>query len=84
MQGGATEFFTGYNPPYWHTKFGFEVSPNGRFAEHEQITDFETLKQIVLEVHKHGLELFINLNARYYTDEVFDLIKKMVSEFEEI
>jgi len=37
-----------------------------------------------LEVHKHGLELFINLNARYYTDEVFDLIKKMVSEFEEI
>ena len=84
VQGGATEFFTGYNPPYWHTRFGFEVSPNGRFAEHEQITDFETLKQIVLEVHKHGLELFINLNARYYTDEVFDLIKKMVSEFEEI
>jgi len=84
VQGLATEFFTGYNPPYWHTKFGFEVSPNGRFAEHEQITDFETLKQIVLEVHKHGLELFINLNARYYTDEVFDLIKKMVSEFEEI
>ena len=84
VQGWATEFFTGYNPPYWHTKFGFEVSPNGRFAEHEQITDFETLKEIVLEVHKHGLELFINLNARYYTDEVFDLIKKMVSEFEEI
>jgi len=84
VQGWATEFFTGYNPPYWHTKFGFEVSPNGRFAEHEQITDFETLKQIVLEVHKHGLELFINLNARYYTDEVFGLIKKMVSEFEEI
>ena len=84
VQGWATEFFTGYNPPYWHTKFGFEVSPNGRFAEHEQITDFETLKQIVLEVHKHGLELFINLNARYYTDEVFDLVKKMVSEFEEI
>ena len=84
VQGWATEFFTGYNPPYWHTKFGFEVSPNGRFAEHEQITDFETLKQIVLEVHKHGLELFINLNAWYYTDEVFGLIKKMVSEFEEI
>ncbi|RAL57804.1 hypothetical protein BLD25_00400 [Candidatus Gracilibacteria bacterium GN02-872] len=84
VQGGATEFFTGYNPPYWHTKFGFEVSPNGRFAEHEQITDFETLKQIVLEVHKHGLELFINLNARYYTDEVFELIKQMVEEFKEI
>ena len=84
VQGWATEFFTGYNPPYWHTKFGFEVSPNGRFAEHEQITDFETLKQIVLEVHKHGLELFINLNARYYTDEVFELIKQMVEEFKEI
>ena len=40
----ATEFFTWYNPPYWYEKFWFEVSPNGRFAEHEQITDFETLK----------------------------------------
>ncbi|RKW22425.1 hypothetical protein D8B46_05350 [Candidatus Gracilibacteria bacterium] len=84
VDGGATEFFTGYNPPYWHEKFGFEVSPNGRFSEHEQITDFETLKQIVFEVHKHKLELFINLNARYYTDEVFELIKQMVDEFQQI
>lgn len=80
----ATEFFTGYNPPYWSDKFGFEVSPNGRFAEHEQITDFETLQQIVEEVHKHGLELFVNLNAWYYTDETFPLIEKMVAEFESI
>lgn len=84
VNGWATEFFTGYNPPYWHEKFGFEVSPNGRFSEHEQITDFETLKQIVFEVHKHKLELFINLNARYYTDEVFELIKQMVDEFQQI
>ncbi len=84
VDGWATEFFTGYNPPYWHEKFGFEVSPNGRFSEHEQITDFETLKQIVFEVHKHKLELFINLNARYYTDEVFELIKQMVDEFQQI
>lgn len=84
VDGWATEFFTGYNPPYWHEKFGFEVSPNGRFSEHEQITDFETLKQIVFEVHKHKLELFINLNARYYTDEVFKLIKQMVDEFQQI
>ena len=79
----ATEFFTWYNPPYWYEKFWFEVSPNGRFAEHEQITDFETLKQIVSEVHKHNLEVFINLNARYYTDETFPLIKKMIEEFSE-
>ena len=84
VDGWATEVFTGYNPPYWHEKFGFEVSPNGRFSEHEQITDFETLKQIVFEVHKHKLELFINLNARYYTDEVFELIKQMVDEFQQI
>ena len=69
VDGWATEFFTGYNPPYWHEKFGFEVSPNGRFSEHEQITDFETLKQIVIEVNKHKVEIFINLKARYYTDD---------------
>lgn len=79
----ATEFFTGYNPPYWFEKFGFEVSPNGRFAEHEQITDFELLKQIVIEVHKYNLEIFINLNAWYYTDLTFPLIKQMVEEFQE-
>ncbi len=84
VDGWATEFFTGYNPAYWSDKFGFEVSPNGRFAEHEQITDIETLRLIVTEVHKHNLELFVNLNAWYYTDETFSLVQQMVSEFEEL
>ncbi|MDD5770070.1 MAG: U32 family peptidase [Candidatus Gracilibacteria bacterium] len=84
VEGGANEFFTGYNPSYWHEKFGFEVSPNGRFAEHEQITDFESLKAITQEVHKHNLEIFVNLNAWYYTDVTFPFIKQMVGEFIEI
>jgi collagenase-like PrtC family protease len=60
------------------------VSPNGRFSEHEQITDFETLKIIVSEVHKYDLEVFINLNAWYYTDETMPLIQQMVAEFQEL
>ncbi|PIE85568.1 hypothetical protein CSA08_01300 [Candidatus Gracilibacteria bacterium] len=84
VNSGAGEFFTGYNPDYWHEKYGFEVSPNGRFAEHEQITDYETLKQIVETVHNYNLEIFINLNAWYYTDETFPLIKRMIEEFIEI
>lgn len=80
----ATEFFTGYNPTYWSDKFGFEVSPNWRFAEHEQITDFETLQSIVEEVHNYDLEVFINLNAWYYTDITFEYIKQMVWEFIQI
>lgn len=84
VDGWATEFFTGYNPSYWSDKFWFEVSPNGRFSEHEQITDFETLKEIVTEVHSHNLEVFINLNAWYYTDETFPFIKQMVEEFSSI
>jgi hypothetical protein len=44
----------------------------------------ETLKLIVEEVHKYKLEIFINLNAWYYTDKTFPLIEKMVKEFEEI
>lgn len=84
VDGWATEFFTGYNPNYWSDKFGFEVSPNGRFSEHEQITDFETLKAIVNEVHKYDLEVFINLNAWYYTDETMPLIEKMIEEFQSI
>lgn len=80
----ANEFFTWYNPNYWFELFGFEVSPNGRFSEHEQITDFETLKQVVLEVHTYGLEIFVNLNAWYYTSETFPLIQKMVEEIKTI
>ncbi len=80
----AWEFFTGYNPPYWYEKYGFEVSPNGRFAEHEQITSRDTLEKICTEVQAHNLELFVNLNAWYYTDETFPLIEKMFREFEEI
>ena len=81
VESGAGEFFTWYNPPYWSDKFGFEVSPNWRFAEHEQITDIETFREIVEEVQWHWLELFVNLNAWYYTDETFPIIKQMVDEF---
>lgn len=81
---GAEEFMTWYNPSYWFEKFWFEVSPNGRFSEHEQITDYETLKHAVNEVHSYNLEIFVNLNAWYYTSETFPLIKKMVDEIIEI
>ena len=84
VESWATEFFTWYNPSYWYEKFWFEVSPNGRFAEHEQITDIQTLKEIVNEVHSHKLEIFVNLNAWYYTNLTFPYIKKMVQEFIEI
>lgn len=80
----ANEFFTGYNPPYWYEKFWFEVSPNGRFSEHEQITDYETLKTIVDEVHTYEIEIFLNLNAWYYTDETMPFIKTMVKECIEV
>lgn len=84
VKSWAGEFFTGYNPSYWSDKFGFEVSPNWRFSEHEQITTFETLKETVEEVHKYDLEIFANLNAWYYTELTFPLIKQMVAEFIEI
>ncbi|MCK9271930.1 U32 family peptidase [Candidatus Gracilibacteria bacterium] len=90
IDGGASEFFTGYNPVYWHEKFGFEVSPNGRFSEHEQITDLETLVQISDEIHKYKnskgetLELFLNFNAWYYSGLTFPLIEKMLEETKDL
>ncbi len=76
----AKEFFCGYNPPYWHNKFGFEVSPNGRFAEHEQITDFESLQEIVSEVHKYWKRIMMNINHWYYTDVVWNELKQMIED----
>lgn len=80
VKSWATEFFTWYVPTYWSEKFWFEVSPNWRFSEHEQITDSETLKKCVIEAHKHWLEIFLNLNAWYYTDVTFPYIKQMLEE----
>jgi collagenase-like PrtC family protease len=77
----AKEFFCWYNPPYWHNKFGFEVSPNGRFAEHEQITDFESLKEVIQEVHKYGKKIMWNVNHWYYTDVVEKEFKQMIDDF---
>jgi hypothetical protein len=39
---------------------------------------------VVDEVHKYDLEIFVNLNAWYYTIETMPSIKKMVEEFKEI
>jgi len=81
VKQGAKEFFCGYNPPYWHNKFWFEVSPNGRFAEHEQITDFESLKEVVETVHKYGKKIMWNINHWYYTDVVEKEFKQMIQDF---
>lgn len=90
IDGWANEFFTWYNPPYWHEVYGFEVSPNGRFSEHEQITDIETLTQISEEIHKYTnekwekLELFLNLNAWYYSSLTLPLVEKMLEEAKDL
>jgi len=77
----AKEFFCWYNPPYWHNKFWFEVSPNGRFAEHEQITDLDSLKEVVETVHKYWKKIMWNINHRYYTDVVEKEFKQMIQDF---
>jgi len=81
VEQGAKEFFCWYNPPYWHNKFGFEVSPNGRFAEHEQVTDFESLQEVVATVHKYWKKVMWNINHRYYTDVCFEEVKQMIDDF---
>ncbi|HBA44876.1 TPA: hypothetical protein DEG21_05860 [Patescibacteria group bacterium] len=66
------------------------MSPNGRFSEHEQITDLETLVQISDEIHKYKnskgetLELFLNFNAWYYSDLTFPLIQAMLEETKDL
>jgi U32 family peptidase len=39
---------------------------------------------VVAEAHKYNLEIFVNLNAWYYTDETMPFIEKMVEEISSI
>ncbi len=81
VMNNAKEFFCWYNPPYWHNKFWFEVSTNGRFAEHEQITDYDSLQETIQEVHKHNIKIMWNINHRYYTDVVEKEFTMMIDDF---
>jgi len=81
VENNAKEFFCWYNPPYWHNKFWFEVSPNGRFSEHEQITDFESLQDTINEAHKNWIKIMWNINHRYYTDVVEKEFSIMIDNF---
>jgi len=76
----AKEFFTGYNPPYWHEKYWFEVSPNWRFAEHEQVTSKEDLQTIVNEIHKYWKKVMWNMNAWYYVWEVEKEVEQIIQD----
>jgi len=75
------DFFCGFVPKYWSDKYWFEVSPNGRFSEPEQITDEETLKMIIQEVHKHWKEIMWTLNFWYYTKDTFSYLEKIINTF---
>lgn len=83
---GIREFFVWYNPPYWHDIFGFEVSPNWRFGENEQITSYETLKEAVDYIHTlktddgHPCELYLTVNFRYYSDVTFPLVQRIIDD----
>lgn len=81
-----TEFFVWYNPPYWYDKYWFEYSPNWRFWENEQITNFYTLKNSVEYIHSlkkndwTPCEVYLTVNARYYTNNSMEIIKKIIDE----
>jgi len=80
------EFFIGYNPPYWHQKFWFEFSPNGRFWENEQITSYDTFQKAIKYVHSlktkdwKPCKIFLTVNFRYYSDLTMPLIEKIIDE----
>ncbi len=85
-----SEFFVWYNPDYWHEKFGFEFSPNGRFWENEQITSYETLEIVVKNIHNlkdkynKTCEVYMAVNGWYYNDLTFPLLKKIIQEWEDV
>ena len=86
FKAGIREFFVGYNPFYWHDKYWFEVSPNGRFGENEQITSYRTLDAVISYIHNQKnekgepCEVFMAINGRYYTSTTMELLKRMIDE----
>lgn len=59
---GANEFFFGFVPEAWWTRFGMEASPNRRHRAKNQFLSRESLAPVLAAARQHGIPAMLTLN----------------------
>ncbi len=82
-RGGADEFFAGFIPHEWYSRYGWEVSLSRRENGAEYVfTDYKQLGEVISAVHDQGKSIYIALNYHQYVNEQLPLIKSIVQNVE--
>ena len=61
-EAGADEFFFGFVPEAWWSRFGMEASPNRRHRAENQFLARESLAPVLAAAREHGISAFLTLH----------------------
>ncbi|MFW5918972.1 MAG: peptidase U32 family protein [Halanaeroarchaeum sp.] len=78
---GADELYAGVIPTEWKGEYASVKPPNRRANEHSQVGSLEELERIARLCEEAGVELYITLNAHFYSQRqttlIADLLEKL-------
>jgi putative protease len=74
LAAGADEFYCGVTPREWLERYSGAIWMNRRSPKGSGLDDLGTLRRLADDVHAAGKEIFVTLNAPYYTAEQIPLV----------
>lgn len=80
---GADELYAGVIPTEWQGTYASVKPPNRRANEHSQVQSLAELEAIADHCADAGVDLYLTLNAHFYSDDQADMIRDLVGELSE-
>lgn len=78
---GADELYAGVIPTEWKDEYATVKPPNRRANEYSQVGSLTELERIADHCAAEGVDLYLTVNAHFYTDRQTKLIEDLVHEF---
>lgn len=77
---GADELYCGVIPEEWMGEYRSVKPPNRRANEHSQVGSLAELREISEVCSEHNVNLYITLNAHFYSEDQATLLRDLVRE----
>lgn len=77
---GATEFFVGYLPHYWSSRFGHEFSPNRRYFSGAQVDSIDHLRTLCNAATENQIPVAVTFNEHFVTPDAMVLGQRLLEE----
>ncbi len=78
-EAGASEFFFGFVPEAWWSRYGLEASPNRRHRAENQFLSRDSLAPVLAAAREHGVATFLTLNEHVLDAQEGPLFDDIVS-----